>query len=152
MSLSSDAKMQTLLLKDDRKAELKIDSPAGVLRIDLKPDNLRLWQETLERYSEPCNILIACESDQGELHATRVTWVVGSAIRPAQVDGPNQASELLISLGIDGQLAELATEHCPGLGEDFTWAFYLERHGLLTASPVLTSTQANLLQGNNPAE
>ncbi|KGG28787.1 hypothetical protein EV13_0963 [Prochlorococcus sp. MIT 0702] len=71
--------------------------------------------------------------------------------RPSeQIDSPSHAVELLETLGIQNKLAEVAKEQCPGLGKDFTWAFYLERHGWLTASQVLTTTQILSIGQINP--
>ena len=150
MSLSTEARMYTLLQHEQGKSELKTETISGVFRIDIKPENLRLWQKTLQRNSEPCNLLLACESNQAELSETHLTWVVGSAIRATQIDSPSQAVELLESLGIQNKLAEVAKEQCPGLGKDFAWAFYLERHGWLTASPVLTTAQILSIGQINP--
>ncbi|WP_152562341.1 MULTISPECIES: hypothetical protein [unclassified Prochlorococcus] len=81
MSLSTEARMYTLLQHEQGKSELKTETISGVFRIDIKPENLRLWQKTLQRHSEPCNLLFACESNQAKLSETHLTWVVGSAIR-----------------------------------------------------------------------
>lgn len=145
MSLSTEARMNTLLRHEQDKYEIKTETLAGIFRIDLKPENLRLWKETLLKYSKPFNLLLACESKQGNLSETHLTWVVGSAIRATQISSPNQAVKLLESLGISKQLATLAKEQCPGLGEEFAWAFYLERHGWLTGSPILTDSQTKLM-------
>ena len=147
MSLSTKARRHTLLQHEHDKAEPKIETAAGIFRIDLEPENLRLWRETLLSYSKPCNLLLACESNQGELSETQLTWVVGSTIRATQISSPNQLVKLLEVLGIKTELAELAREHCPGVGEQITLAFYLERHGWLTASPVLTTAQAQSIRG-----
>ncbi|MFL0736397.1 MAG: hypothetical protein AB8B39_04955, partial [Prochlorococcus sp.] len=108
MSLSTEARMHTLLQHEHGNYELKIETAAGIFRIDLKPEDLRLWKETLLSYSKPCNLLLACESNQGELSETQLTWVVGSAIRATQISSPNQLVKLLEVLGIKTELAELA--------------------------------------------
>ena len=46
------------------------------------------------------------------------------------------AGGILEKLGVDKDLVLAARQHCPGLGGRITWAFYLERHGWLTATPV----------------
>ena len=53
-----------------------------------------------------------------------------------QISGPDAARKLLQRLNVPEELAKAAQKHCPGLGGDITWAFYLERHGWLTATPV----------------
>ena len=111
-----------------------------VLRLNLKPDDLKLWQDTYAAMLEPGNVLLACESDGCPLEATRLTWVVGAAIRSAAVNSPSDARALLKRLGISDSLAEAIPGHCPGVGDDIPWAFYLERHGWLTACPILPAS------------
>lgn len=141
MSLSSEDRLNELLQNSAGIAEWSTDVQSNLFRIDLKPDNLRLWRETLDGISIPCNLLLACESSAGQLNETSLTWVVGSAIRSTQLNGPTQIRDLLLAMGIKEDLAALVTETCPGLGELIPWAFYLDRHGCLTAAPVLTSEQ-----------
>jgi hypothetical protein len=76
------------------------------------------------------------QSNNDKLSETTLTWVVGAAIRSALVKGTAQAKDLLKSLGVSEELVDLASEHCPGLGGKAIWAFHLERHGWLTATPV----------------
>ena len=64
------------------------------------------------------------------------TWVVGSAIRTATASSPDAVGWLLSQLGVPTDLTEAAITRCPGLGDDLVWAFYLERHGWLIATPV----------------
>lgn len=111
-----------------------------VLRLNLKPDDLKLWHDTHAAMLEPGNVLLACESDGCPLEATRLTWVVGAAIRSAAVNSPSDAGALLKRLGISDSLADAIPGHCPGVGDDIPWAFYLERHGWLTACPILPVT------------
>ena len=61
---------------------------------------------------------------------------MGSAIRGTTVNDAAEVEKLLTQMGVVNELAQAAIEHCPGLGEDLIWAFYLERHGWLTATPV----------------
>ena len=105
-------------------------------RIDLKPDDLRLWSETLQTRNEHCNLLLACEHGDGALDQTSLTWVVGSAIRSFSIQSADEVTPLLTSLGVEAALSEKLPELCPGLGFDITWAFYLDRNGTLSASPV----------------
>ena len=135
MDLLADPELRPLL---DQAIDSELDIPVGNgrLRVDLKRDNIHLWQETLERLQPSGNLLIACESSDGELNTTQLTWVVGAAIRSAQVAGSAEAASLLNRLGVNQPLSEAARKHCPGLGGRITWAFYLERHGWLKATPV----------------
>ena len=109
-------------------------------RIDLKPDDLRLWSETLESRNERCNLLLACEHGDGDLEQTSLTWVVGSAIRSFRIRSADEVIPLLTSLGIEEALTKKLPELCPGLGSEMTWAFYLDRNGTLSASPALTES------------
>ena len=63
---------------------------------------------------------------------------MGSAIRSANVLSSAGASDLLQAMGISDELSAAAVQNCPGLGDDLIWAFYLERHGWLIATPVAT--------------
>ena len=96
-----------------------------------------LWKDTLNKISNPGNVLLACESNQMELATTKLTWIVGAAIRSTQIKQTSEIINLLESLDIPDDIAEAVSKHCPGLGSDITWAFYLERHGWLTASPII---------------
>lgn len=111
----------------------------GVLRINVKPDDRTLWQDTLRLIDEPGNVLLACESSSCALESTQLTWVVGAAIRDTSIDQADAIVSLLETLGVEPPLAKAVPEHCPGLAGEVTWAFYLERHGWLTASPILPS-------------
>ena len=143
MGQSSDSQMDLLSDPDllplgDQAVDGELDIPVGEggLRVDLKSDNIRLWRETLEMIQPTGNLLLACESSEGSLKATQLTWVVGAAIRSAQVSGALEAETLLASLGVESLLTNAARRHCPGLGGRIIWAFYLERHGWLKATPV----------------
>ena len=135
MDLLSDPDLLPLL---DQAVDGELDIPVGDgrLRVDLKTDNIRLWRETLDRIHPAGNLLLACENSEGSLNATQLTWVVGAAIRSAQVSGALEAESLLASLGVESLLTDAARSHCPGLGGRIIWAFYLERHGWLKATPV----------------
>jgi myosin-crossreactive antigen len=106
------------------------------LRIDLRIDDIGLWKFHHDKHPGNKNLLLACESNSGELSDTNLTWVVGAAIRSALVEGTSGARDLLKNLGVSEELVDLAAEHCPDLGGTAVWAFHLERHGWLTATPV----------------
>ncbi len=137
MNKSPQASLKSLIENLGEENEQLHTIDEQVLRLNLKPDDLKLWQDTYAAMPEPGNILLACESDSCALESTRLTWVVGAAIRTAHVASALDAGALLKHLGISSTLAEAMPEHCPGVGEDIVWAFYLERHGWLTACPVL---------------
>ncbi len=145
MKISAEYKIKDILACLDGKNELQICASNGTFKLDLKKENLLLWNETIQKYPATCNLLLACEKTQGELSETRLTWVVGSAIRPTKISGPDHAVKLLEALDVDPGLAALSKEHCPGLGEELPWAFYLDRHGWLSASPVLNAAQVEWL-------
>lgn len=126
------------LLKDaDQNKEIIHTIGANTFRIDLKPDDLKLWADTLRSREENCNLLLACAHSEGPLTETQITWVVGSAIRSLKIQAAEEIVPLLRGLGIDESLASNLPELCPGLGSEQTWAFYLDRKGTLCASPVL---------------
>ena len=138
MSSLSDPRIEALQRKADASGELNFSIGAGCFRINLRDENIKLWQETLEQQKVAANLLLACENNDGELSATQLTWVVGSAIRSANVLSSAGASDLLQAMGISDELSAAAVQNCPGLGNDLIWAFYLERHGWLIATPVAT--------------
>ena len=138
MSSLSDPRIEALQRKADASGELNFSIGAGCFRINLRDENIELWQETFDQHTSPANLLLACEESSGDLKDTRLTWVVGSAIRTATASNPDAVAVLLSQLGIPAELTEAAITRCPGLGQDLVWAFYLERHGWLIATPVAT--------------
>ncbi len=134
MAFSNQEKIYELI---HESKEVKIKCSDEFFRLDLDLDNIRLWRGTLKRYKESYNLLLACESNDCNLNKTKLTWVVGSAIRAINVKSAHEASQILESLGISNNLACKLKNHCPGLGDEIAWAFYLDRHGTLSASPII---------------
>ena len=128
--------IKDLIKQAGEEQELQYGTGEARLRIDLRIDDIVLWKSHRAKHTGCSNLLLACESNGGELSKTNLTWVVGAAIRSALVEGSAEAKDLLKSLGVSEQLVNLASEHCPGLGGATIWAFHLERHGWLTATPV----------------
>ena len=128
--------IKDLIKQAGEEQELQYGTGEARLRIDLRIDDIDLWKSPRAKHTGCSNLLLACESNGGELSKTNLTWVVGAAIRSALVEGSAEAKDLLKSLGVSEQLVNLASEHCPGLGGATIWAFHLERHGWLTATPV----------------
>jgi DUF438 domain-containing protein len=125
-----------LIKQAAEKQEIEYGTREARLRIDLRTEDIQLWKFHQKSYSDEGNILLACEDNSGSLSETRLTWVVGAAIRSTMVEGSDQAKDLLKKLGVAEELVNLASEHCPGLGGTAVWAFHLERHGWLTATPI----------------
>ena len=128
--------IKDLIKQAGEEQELQYGTGEARLRIDLRIDDIDLWKSHRAKHTGCSNLLLACESNGGELSKTNLTWVVGAAIRSALVEGSAEAKDLLKSLGVSEQLVNLASEHCPGLGGATIWAFHLERYGWLTATPV----------------
>ena len=145
MPQALENELKDLLASAGQQREVLLDSGAGMVRIDLKADNVALWSNTLTEVATNTNLLLACESSTGELSATRLTWVVGAAIRPAVIEDSSQAQQLLQSLGASSAQTALVVQQCPGLGEAVTWALWLDRHGWLSASPVPRSGELTWL-------
>ena len=137
MNGATDSAIRALIQKIQPENEFQHSIGDGVLRINLEADDLKLWRDTLIGLKEPGNVLLACESNSDALESTSLTWVVGAAIRSASIDSSQGIVPLLSELGVSLDLAQTLPDHCPGLGADITWAFYLERHGWLTASPIV---------------
>ena len=138
MSALADPRIAVLQDQAGSSGELDLPVGDGCFRINLRDENIELWQETFDQHTSPANLLLACEESSGDLKDTRLTWVVGSAIRTATASNPDDVAVLLSQLGIPAELSEAAITRCPGLGQDLVWAFYLERHGWLIATPVAT--------------
>jgi hypothetical protein len=140
MSALEDPRIAFLQNQAGSSGELDLPVGDGCFRINLRDENISLWQETFDQHTTAANLLLACEESNGDLKDTRLTWVVGSAIRTATASSPDAVGLLLSQLGIPEELTEAAITRCPGLGDDLVWAFYLERHGWLIATPVASVT------------
>lgn len=136
MSALADPRIAVLQNQAGSSGELDLPVGDGCFRINLRDENIALWQETFDQHTTAANLLLACEESNGDLKDTRLTWVVGSAIRTATASSPDAVGWLLAQLGVPTELTEAAISRCPGLGDDLVWAFYLERHGWLIATPV----------------
>ncbi len=117
-----------------------------LIKIDLKPENLMLWNETCKQFNSSHNLLLSCESSTCDLESTSLTWVVGSAIRPVNLNSQLEAINLLLKLGATEIQSEIIQDVCSGLGLDMGWAFFLDRHELLTASPLLNIEDINYVR------
>ena len=136
MSALADPRIAVLQDQAGSSGELDLPVGDGCFRINLRDENIELWRETFDQHTTPANLLLACEESSGDLKDTRLTWVVGSAIRTATASSPDSVGWLLTQLGVPTALTEAAISRCSGLGDDLVWAFYLERHGWLIATPV----------------
>ena len=133
--------LSNLLKNSSDQKEVHFNIGEGILRLNLKTEDIMLWGETLKNISDPGNILLACESSQVELAETKLTWIVGAAIRSTKIEKTSDIVNVLESLDIPKDIAGGVSKHCPGLGAEITLAFYLERHGWLTASPIINTTK-----------
>ena len=140
MQSKAEQRLSNLLKNSSEEKEDHFSIGDEVLRLNLKSEDIMLWAETLKNISDPGNVLLACESNQRELSETKLTWIVGAAIRSTKIEKTSDIINLLKSLDVSSDIAEAASKHCPGLGDDITWAFYLERHGWLTATPIMDTT------------
>ena len=131
-----DPGIDRLRLLSGGERELKFDKSGEVLRIDLREDYILMWQQEAAVKGESANLLLACENSSGSLHSTRLTWIVGSAIRTEFIQSRDHFVELLVALGVSENLALMALDNCPGIIANIAWALYFERHGWLTATPI----------------
>ena len=136
MSILTDARIETLRAKAGEKGNISYIIGENCLHINLLNENIALWKQTYEQNNSTDNLLLACDKNSGDLSTTKLTWVVGSAIRGARASNARDAANLLTQMGVMDEIAKAVITYCPGLGEDLVWAFYLERHGWLTATPV----------------
>ncbi|NBQ19438.1 MAG: hypothetical protein EBU13_07350, partial [Synechococcaceae bacterium WB5_2A_257] len=84
--------------------EQKILNGESILRINLNLDDLRLWGNASESHPNT-NIILACDNDGVEIGQTKLTWVVGAAIRGMNIQSPSAVVELLIQLGSEAAIA-----------------------------------------------
>ena len=136
MNCLADSRIEALQQHANASGELSFPIGTDCFRINLRDENIQLWQETFEQIASHANLLLACADNAGDLIDTTLTWVVGSAIRGTTIDSATEAQHLLESMGSPREVAQIAIETCPGLGENLVWAFYLERQGGLIATPV----------------
>ena len=136
MSCLADPRIEALQQHANASGELSFPIGPDCFCINLRDENIQLWQETFEQIASHANLLLACADNAGDLIDTTLTWVVGSAIRGTTIDSATEAQHLLESMGSPPQVVQIAIEKCPGLGENLVWAFYLERQGGLIATPV----------------
>ena len=97
MQNGAERKLSNLLKNSSVEKEVLFNVGNEILRLNLKPDDIRLWKETLNNIPDPANILLACESDQVELKTTKLTWIVGAAIRSTKVETTSEIIKLLSS-------------------------------------------------------
>lgn len=133
---NANPSLESLFERAGAEQEIQIDAGDDRLRIVLRTDDMDLWRAHRRAHPGGNNLLLACESGSVALAETRLTWVVGAAIRQALVGDQSEALELLQTLGISQPLLALVESHCSGLAETVVWAFHWERHGWLTATPV----------------
>ena len=136
MNVLTDPRIESLRANAGEKGKLSYAVGDNWFQINLLNENVHLWKQTFEQNKSTNNLLLACDKNSGDLNTTKLTWVVGSAIRGARASDASEAANLLTHMGVIDEIAKAAIIYCPGLGEDLVWAFYLERHGWLTATPV----------------
>ena len=80
MQNTAQQTLSNLLRNSSEEKEVYFNIGNGIFRLNLKPDDMKLWGETLKNISNPGNVLLACESNQVELSETKLTWIVGAAM------------------------------------------------------------------------
>ena len=139
MNVLTDPRIESLRKTAGESGKLEYAVGINYFQINLLNENINLWKQTFQQNNPTDNLLLACDKNTEDLLISKLTWVVGSAIRGTRVSNATEAKKLLAHMGVANELAKAAVEHCPGLAEDLVWAFYLERHGWLTATPVARS-------------
>ena len=139
MNVLTDPRIESLRKTAGESGKLDYAVGTSYFQINLLNENINLWKQTLQQNKPTDNLLLACDKNTEDLLISKLTWVVGSAIRGTTVSDATEAKKLLTHMGVDNELAKAAVKLCPGLAEDLVWAFYLERHGWLTATPVARS-------------
>lgn len=120
--------------------DIIVDETQPTLRLNLHPNSLELWKAEYDQaQAANDNLLLACDNSGGSIESATLTWVVGSAIRRAQVSSHTECELLFQSLGLRPEMAAAITRNCPGMAMGAVWAIYYERHGNVVASPVLST-------------
>ena len=149
MNVLTDPRIESLRKTAGESGKLDYAVGTSYFQINLLNENINLWKQTLQQNKPTDNLLLACDKNTEDLLISKLTWVVGSAIRGTRVNDATEAKKLLTHMGVDNELAKAAVKLCPGLAEDLVWAFYLERHGWLTATPVARSEKQTTRTKNN---
>ena len=149
MNVLTDPRIESLRKTAGESGKLDYAVGTNYFQINLLNENINLWKQTLQQNKPTDNLLLACDKNTEDLLISKLTWVVGSAIRGTTVSDATEAKKLLTHMGVDNELAKAAVKLCPGLAEDLVWAFYLERHGWLTATPVARSEKQTTRTKNN---
>lgn len=149
MNVLTDPRIESLRKTAGESGKLDYAVGTSYFQINLLNENINLWKQTLQQNKPTDNLLLACDKNTEDLLISKLTWVVGSAIRGTTVSDATEAKKLLTHMGVDNELAKAAVKLCPGLAEDLVWAFYLERHGWLTATPVARSEKQTTRTKNN---
>ena len=92
MSCLADPRIEALQEHADANGELSFPAGPDCFRINLRDENIQLWQETFEQIVSPANLLLACADNEGELVETKLTWVVGSAIRGTSIGSATEVN------------------------------------------------------------
>jgi hypothetical protein len=144
MAQAAISQLMELLNECNGTQEIKIIKNENILRLNLHLDDLKLWGNAANDLDN-CNIILACDNDSIDIDKTNLTWVVGAAIRGIKLENKPDVISLLVKLGANKSIVEEIIHACPGLCADIRWAFYIERHGWLCASPALTTEQFDRL-------
>ncbi|MCP9775959.1 hypothetical protein [Cyanobium sp. WAJ14-Wanaka] len=135
---SSD--LRSLLSTYQGQEDIQVDALQPDLRLNLLDTNIKLWGTTYQQIAGTGdNLLLACNNSTGPVEEAVLTWVVGAAIRSLRVEGKDQFTDLLKCLGIKPELISSLLCNCPGISGKAIWAIYLERHGYLVATPILSA-------------
>jgi hypothetical protein len=129
MSCLADPRIEALQEHADANGELSFPAGPDCFRINLRDENIELWQETFEQIISPANLLLACADNEGDLFDTTLTWVVGSAIRGTSIGSATEAQQLLKAMGLskerdanrDRALSRLGGKPCLGFLPRAAW-------------------------------
>ena len=92
MNVLTDPRIESLRGNAGDNGKLNYAIGENYFQINLLNENIDLWKQTFQQNSFTDNLLLACDKNSGELITTKLTWVVGSAIRGASA---NNALEIV---------------------------------------------------------
>jgi hypothetical protein len=79
MSCLADPRIEALQEHADANGELSFPAGPDCFRINLRDENIQLWQETFEQIISPANLLLACADNEGDL--CRYNAYLGRGVR-----------------------------------------------------------------------
>ena len=106
MNVLTDPRIESLRDNAGDIGKLNYAIGENYFQINLLNENIDLWKQTFQQNNSTDNLLLACDKNSGDLITTKLTWVVGSAIRGANANNALEAAKLLTHMGVIDEIAK----------------------------------------------